>query len=460
MLLTHRSGTECPISLRSKTEIATTFLATFTLAALALCLFATPSRAQGSLSIGSLSTPPVTLASCPGAGWYSYTSSIGVVTPMTCFTSAVTNCPNAQTLNLTYGYLSPAGIIPGAVQGVIVFLNGGNGMEPDGPATGSSNANELDMINYDFGQGYEVVQLAWQYPWEQTNVPSQAGGPNVANVQNAACRPATFLNYIYNTIYFPLTQPPNKNPKAGMCAQGDSAGSAAVAYSLAYYGAGSYLDNVELISGPVLSAIDQGCEEPAPPNVVICPPGQGCQLGGGSDWSLAPTYLSGANTGVSNWTNIPGCGTAGVTSLVDDLAWEGQSIVDNGAAPDGATPTFSYPTTAMSAWLCRSLQSQQQNCSGSNYEAQYCPNNSSPQGEIFYSQITQAQAHYDVYAADLCGGPEGATDTKSNVPGFYPAVFGNGTSGTISGYHAITYDMAGPPPNLNLPILAQCTHPQ
>jgi hypothetical protein len=42
-----------------------------------------------------------------------------------------------------------------------------------------------------------------------------------------------------------------------MCALGDSAGSAAIAYSLAYYGAGSYLDNVELLSGPVLSDIEQ-----------------------------------------------------------------------------------------------------------------------------------------------------------------------------------------------------------
>ena len=113
----------------------------------------------------------------------------------------------------------------------------------------------------------------------------------------------------------------------------------------------------------------------------------------------------------------------------------------------------------MSAWLCRGLQDQQQNCSGSNYDANYCPNNSSPQGERFYSQITQANSNYDVYAVDLCGGPEGAANTKSNVPGFYPAVFGNGTNGTISGYHAITYDMAGyvsviPPVN----IPAQCTH--
>src|SRR5208282_4513681 len=49
------------------------------------------------------------------------------------------------------------------------------------------------------------------------------------------------------------------------CAQGFSAGSSAVAYALAWYGAGSYLDNAELLSGPVFSDIQQGCEYPQPP---------------------------------------------------------------------------------------------------------------------------------------------------------------------------------------------------
>jgi len=37
-----------------------------------------------------------------------------------------------------------------------------------------------------------------------------------------------------------------------MCALGDSAGSAAVPTPWPYYNAGSYFDNVELLSGPVL----------------------------------------------------------------------------------------------------------------------------------------------------------------------------------------------------------------
>jgi len=75
-----------------------------------------------------------------------------------------------------------------------------------------------------------------------------------------------------------------------MCALGDSAGSAAVAYSLAYYNAGSYFDNVELLSGPVLSDIEQGCQvcrisaEPVAGRMRTDQLRRGpvrCQLGGG-----------------------------------------------------------------------------------------------------------------------------------------------------------------------------------
>lgn len=463
MSTTRNSGPEYPISLRPKTTITTKVLIVSVLAVVALCLLAAPIHtvhaSSGSLPIGTW-TPPANSTNCSGTGWYSYTASNGTTYYVTCQSMTI-SCPNTAPISVTFGYLSPATIIPGPVNGTVTFFNGGDGTSPEGAATGTPNA-ELNMANYYFGQGYEVVQLQWASPWQETDLPGQAGNPYPGNVQTAACRPATFLNYVYGNIYSLISTGSGGNPKAGMCAQGASAGSAQVAYSLAYYGAGSWLDNVELISGPVLADIEQGCEEPAPQNVTICPPGQlGCQLGGGSDWSLAPTYLSGANTGVSQWTYAAGCGNAGVTSQTLDLAWQAQSIVDNGPASGGAAPTFYYPNTAISAWLCRGLQDQQSNCSGSNYDANYCPNNSSPQGERFYTQITQANTNYDVYAVDLCGGPEGAANTKSNVPGFYPAVFGNGTSGTISGYNAITYDMAGytsVTPPVNIP--AQCKHPQ
>ncbi len=308
------------------------------------------------------------------------------------------------------------------------------------------------MANQYFTQGHEIVQLAWNSPWQQVNNPRQTT-PYAGNVQNAACRSATFLNYVYTNIYNLISNPnTGGNPNAGMCAQGASAGSAQIAYSLAYYGAGSWLDNVELISGPVLSDIEQGCEEPAPANVTVCGGSQyGCQLGPPNSndvsWTLSPTYLQGANTAVGKWTYNSSCTSSSGTSGISDAAWLGQSIVDQApGGSTGATPTFSYPTTAMSAWLCRSLANRVPNCNGGGYDQDACPNNSSPQGEMFYSQITSSTSHYAVYAVDLCGGPEGAAYTNSNVPGFI--VPG-------SGFQSITSDMAGNPPTVS----AQCTHP-
>jgi hypothetical protein len=200
---------------------------------------------------------------------------------MNCFLATIKGCNNqnytVDPLSFIYGLIIPAG----KVNGVIVFLDGGDG------TSAASEPDEQDILAYYVTQNYAVVQIQWATAWEQNTV---------ASVQNAACRPATFLNYIYNTVYTTITTGQNANPNAGMCAQGFSAGSAAVAYSLAYYGAGSYLDNVELISGPVLSDIKQGCIVPAAASVTVCPPQQngqpqyGCRLGSDVPWMLPPIY--------------------------------------------------------------------------------------------------------------------------------------------------------------------------
>jgi len=99
----------------------------------------------------------------------------------------------------------------------------------------------------------------------------------------------------------------------------------------------------------------------------------------------------------------------------------------------------------MSAWLCRSVANQQsaQNCS-TNYVHydNYCPNNSSPQGQIFYAQVAAGSPQfYNVYAVDSCAGPEGATSSAASVT----ALPVNG--GYQDGYDAVKYDMIGGGPN-------------
>jgi hypothetical protein len=323
--------------------------------------------------------------------------------PAVCYLANLANCPNASNLNFTYSYDNP-----GSPKGTIVFFPGSSGTSASGDDT---------PAGYYFGLGYEIVQIEWAYDWEITNAPAQYTGNNSstsypANIQVAACREATFLNFIFNTSNKTLYS------GGGRCAQGSSAGSAAIAYALAFYGAGNYLDAVELKSGPPLADIEQGCEEPAAPDVTICPAGQiGCELGGTAPWVLSPTYDQQAAT-VQNWTNDSSCAVAGtITTPASNLAWLQQSIVNDGTN----NPTYSYPKTAMTAWLCQNVYDGSQCVGGQGgTPVNDCPNNSSSQGEIFYERITSGnitpQAHYAVYAVQNCTGSEGVDGQYATVP--------------------------------------------
>jgi hypothetical protein len=430
----------------SRNQFLSSWVFMLMLAIPVICALATSAHAQyGSLPVGQVTN--VTAEGCPTSQWYPGTS---------CFSATLTGCANISDLSFTFGYLNPT---TQTANGTIVFFNGSDGTEPAGDSTGVVPGETQYVTDY-LTAGYQIVQVAWSASWEQALFPWPLSTQPLGNVQAAACRPATFLNYVFNSINL-YQGVLNGNgtlradPNAGMCAQGASAGSAQIAYSLSYYGppAGTpwWIDNVELISGPVLSDIEQGCMQPGPTNPTkICPPDQhgnpqyGCRLGTGSYWSLFPTYLTGPNHGVGGWTDDTSCANGSNTSTQSNNKWLAQSIVDQS---QGATPTFNFSSTAMSAWLCRSVQNQQtaQNCA-TNYVKydNYCPNNSSPQGQIFYSQIGQSNSppSYNVYAVDNCYGPEGATSSAAYVTAL-PI-----TGGYQDGYDAVKLDM-----------IAACKHP-
>jgi hypothetical protein len=439
MSVIHRSVSN-PINPRTTTKVLTHSFVLSALAVIAYCLFTLPTYAQGSLPLGTLTITGNGTCNTSD-GWYYYTSPNGTKYYLTCQTATVSGCSNAQdSWGLTFGYLSPTTVNP-QIQplGTIVIFSG------DGGGTSQLLGNFGYAQEY-FEANYEIVQFAWTTgDWEYSY--GSFGNGQVANIQNAACRPATFLNYVYNNLFLgPINN--NQNQRAGFCAHGASAGSAAVAYSLAYYGAGAwkgggYLDNVELLAGPVFSDINQGCEVPGTPApVVVC--GQtnynggqyGCQLGaGGLTWLQSAAYV-GVNGQVGMWTNDSTCAGQNTTTQASDSAWLAQSIVDQST---GATPSFTYSNTAMSAWLCRSV--------ANNGAA----NNSSPQGQIFYAQIGQSNSppHYDVYAVDNCSDDEGVGG--GTVPGFYP----NNNTQSLTGFYDVIYDMVG---NLTHNIPAQCFH--
>jgi hypothetical protein len=220
MSTTRNSGLEYSVSLRPATTITTNLLLVTAIAAIVLSMLTIPAHASGSLSIGQLTV--VNQVPCQ-PGWYYYSNG-NTSYPMNCYYANVTNCSNAQNLGVTFGYLSPvnvlSGFLPPYPNGVIVLHGSGPGTSPP----------SFDFPDAYFKQGYEVVEVAWDDDWEKTYDPFPAN--TYGNIQNAACRPATFLNYVYNNIYLPIAGQ-SQNPNAGMCAHGESAGSAAIAYSMA-----------------------------------------------------------------------------------------------------------------------------------------------------------------------------------------------------------------------------------
>jgi len=344
--------------------------------------------------------------------------------PAVCYSANLAGCPNASNLNFTYSYDIPASPV-----GTVVFFPGGKGTNANGDQT---------FAGYYFGLGYGIVQLEWADDWELTTIPAQYTGDNnsttyTANIQVAACREATFLNFVFNTNNTTLYN------GGGRCAQGESAGSAAIAYALAFYGAGNYLDAVELKSGPPLADIEQGCEVPNAPAVTVCGQNDGQQYGcqpGTSPWTLSPTYDQQAIT-VQSWTNDSTCAGSAPTSTTSNQAWLQQSVVNDGTN----NPVYSYPKTAMTAWLCQTIY-QQNLCTGGNQYGQggtpvnNCPNNSSSQGQIYYAKLTSdpnnlPQSHYAIYAVQNCDGAEEVNGPDATVAAL----------GGISGTSAIENDM-------------------
>jgi hypothetical protein len=346
-----------------------------TLVPLALTL-ATITRSASAQSISSVTT----LGGC-GSDFFSDSS-----TPATCYSGVVTGCTGADDLQFSFSYDAPASPI-----GVIVLFSGGSGT-----SASAYPGAELTYAQDYFNDGYAVIQVAWAWDWEDTTIPSgyTGGGSSLSlapNIEAAACRPATFLNYINNTA----AVHPSGKP---VCAQGASAGSGAIGYSTAWYNGASFLKNVELLSGPVFSNIEQGCVVPNAGTQTVCGSGQyGCSSGTTS-WTDAPQYVSGYRSGVRGWTGDPSCNGSGNTSSSSNSAWLAMSIVTTGA-------DLTYTSNGMAGWLCSSYQS------GTCLSSQGCPNNSAAEGEYFYTNFSSSNhpAAYLLTGITSCNGAEGVT---------------------------------------------------
>jgi hypothetical protein len=290
-----------------------------------------------------------------------------------CYASTVT-CPDTLDIGFTYGVVNAGG-----KDGTVVFFSSG-----DGTTVGFT---EYVQAYGPPAHDFQSVQVIWETPWEET------GNGTGSSLKSAACRPATLMDWLLNQK--------NVYNGGGMCAQADSAGSAAVAYSLAEYGASQYLNHVELESGPVLSDVSMGCN-PNSSSITVCP-GNDCLTGKEGSWPDSPIYVDGNETSISTWTGAFGqnaCAVGNGISQTQYSAWKNMSIVDGNPFDS----TFSYPKTSISGWLC----SKPPGCNAS-----WCQNNSAAQGQLFYENVTTSES---VYRVDGCQSTEGVEE--GTVPEF------------------------------------------
>jgi hypothetical protein len=306
-----------------------------------------------------------------------------------CYGSSV-SCPSTVDIDFTYGVQNQGG-----KDGTVVFFTSG-----DGTSVGFSQYVQAYTQQ---PNDFQTVQVAWETPWQET------GSGNSASIKAAACRPATLMNW--------LLEQKNVYSGGGMCAQGASAGSAAIGYSLAEYGASQYLNHVVLESGPVLSDLSVGCN-PNSSSITVCP-GNGCLTGGEGSWPDSPIYVDGNQNSVSTWSGASGanaCASGNRIPQSQYSAWKTMSIVD-GIVGRQADSTFSYPKTTISGWLC----GKPAGCNSS-----WCQNNSAAQGQLFYENVTSSKS---VYRVDNCQSTEGVE--AGNVPDLHDE----------SGLQAIIADM-------------------
>lgn len=330
---------------------------------LCLCLVAT--FAVGQASLGTVSNVTA-LSACPA----------GFPAGAQC-SRATVSCAGDATITATYGVHAVDN-----PKGTIVLHYGSGGTAPFPSKYDRSLTND----------GYTVITLAWSTGWMQT-------GTTTANLKTAACRPATLINYL-------LTQVVTSGAR---CALGFSGGSGALGYSLAEYGASSYLDKVTFESGPVFSDISEGCKVPHATDVQVCPAGQfGCVPG--DTFMDDPEYVGPTASGMGRATGDMSCAGKKTTTTKSANAWKAQSIVD--AQSDSM---FSYPSTSMSGFICDNGV-----------------NNSAAEGSLFYDQFTSDSQAYSFTVTPIknCNGPEGVD-------------YGTTPSGE-NGFNAIIADMTEP----------------
>ena len=305
------------------------------IAVIAVCVVvSTPSLAQ--YPLGTVST--VTTETCPAslggmaADWVTTTSG-GSTVATTCYHAEI-SCPQLPDLGITYGIATPST----TSNGMIIFVRGSGG-------TVTLPGNITKELPYDlYHENYQTVQAAWDNTWQMT------GWTDSGSFKVAACREATFFNFMYTNYY--LTNA-NNSSTAGMCVHAQSAAAGGLALAMTYYGAGSYIDKAVFVSGPQYGNLVQGCVPNQPLQSVCAPDEQGhypngCNVYAGS-FSEYPDYHTGSATNIGKELgDNPPCDSTSHNYTSTDIT----TLTDTSLLDGLSDASYSYPQTAVAAYEC------------------------------------------------------------------------------------------------------------
>lgn len=170
----------------------------------------------------------------------------------------------------------------GAPIGAVLLTTGGGGNtwydnDPNFEIAGNCGGNcGLQAILDLNAAGYEAIQTNFSDPNDPTTEFAGwlTGSTRASNGPlELACRYATLANWAWTALL-------DHDADLPVCATGNSAGSAAIAYALSQYGLGTPsgpgpdFKMVELTSGPPLSRLDHACLGKNSPKVAVtCPSG-------------------------------------------------------------------------------------------------------------------------------------------------------------------------------------------
>jgi hypothetical protein len=164
-----------------------------------------------------------------------------------CSNFSITSCPGVGLSaggNMALAYPSSA-----PIRGVVMLFSGGGG--EDWWAFGPGAATDF-LTKLREQDGFVEVQVRWAGLWLNAAAGEQVGAALLA------CRPATVIRQVYDSVYVPLGLDPGPGV-CGFCITGNSGGSSQVSYALSRYGLDSILDDVVPTEGPIHAGIWKGC---------------------------------------------------------------------------------------------------------------------------------------------------------------------------------------------------------